>query len=153
MKENIQTGNTGISQDKIGTAADNNTVLFCCELEDQLFLSLINGIMGTEIACRVIQNVVKKSGTAAQIFTLTINILLGISASGSSLFCKIPIVIWVPSLSETTLAILCPPAPNSRLIVMTGYFLSDIIDTSIGLLFILLSMFLLYCNVFCKIIQ
>ena len=26
--------------------------------------------------------------------TLTINILLGISASGSSLFCKIPIVIW-----------------------------------------------------------
>ena len=23
MKENIQTGNTGISQDKIGTAADN----------------------------------------------------------------------------------------------------------------------------------
>ena len=75
MKENIQTGNTGISQDKIGTAADNNTVLFCCELEDQLFLSLINGIMGTEIACRVIQNVVKKSGTAAQIFTLTINIL------------------------------------------------------------------------------
>ena len=42
MKENIQTGNTGISQDKIGTAADNNTVLFCCELEDQLFLSLVN---------------------------------------------------------------------------------------------------------------
>ena len=94
MKENIQTGNTGISQDKIGTAADDNTVLFCCELEDQLFLSLINGIMGTEIACRVIQNVVQKSGATAQIFTLTINILLGISASGSSLFCEIPIVIW-----------------------------------------------------------
>ena len=143
MKENIQTGNTGISQDKIGTAADDNTVLFCCELKDQLFLSLVNSIMGTEITCRVIQNVVQKSGAAAQIFTLTINILLGIAASGSSLFC----------LSETTLAILCPPAPNSRLIVMTGYFLSDIIDTSIGLLFILLSMFFLYCNVFCKIIQ
>lgn len=94
MKENIQTGNTGISQDKIGTAADDNTVLFCCELKDQLFLSLVNSIMGTEIACRVIQNVVQKSGAAAQIFTLTINILLGISASGSSLFCKIPIVIW-----------------------------------------------------------
>ena len=62
MKENIQTGNTGISQDKIGTAADNNTVLFCCELKDQLFLSLVNSIMGTEIACRVIQNVVQKSG-------------------------------------------------------------------------------------------
>ena len=45
MKENIQTGNTGISQDKIGTAADNNTVLFCCELKDQLFLSLVNSIM------------------------------------------------------------------------------------------------------------
>ena len=90
MKENIQTGNTGISQDKIGTAADDNTVLFCCELKDQRFLSL----MGTEIACRVIQNVVQKAGAAAQIFTLTINILLGISASGSSLFCKIPIVIW-----------------------------------------------------------
>ena len=86
MKENIQTGNTGISQDKIGTAADDNTVLFCCELEDQLFLSLVNGIMGTEIACRVIQNVVQKSGTAAQIFTLTINILQGISSSGSSLY-------------------------------------------------------------------
>mgnify|MGYP000211211745 FL=1 len=61
MKENIQTGNTGISQDKIGTAADDNTVLFCCELKDQLFLSLVNSIMGTEIACRVIQNVVQKS--------------------------------------------------------------------------------------------
>ena len=78
----------------LGTAADNNTVLFCCELKDQLFLSLVNSIMGTEITCRVIQNVVQKSGAAAQIFTLTINILLGISASGSSLFCKIPIVIW-----------------------------------------------------------
>ena len=95
MKENIQTGNTGISQDKIGTAADNNTILFCCELKDQLFLSLVNSIMGTEITCRVIQNVVQKSGAAAQIFTLTINILLGISASGSSLLCKIPIVICV----------------------------------------------------------
>ena len=72
MKENIQTGNTGISQDKIGTATDDNTVLFCCELKDQLFLSLVNSIMGTEITCRVIQNVVQKSGAAAQIFTLTI---------------------------------------------------------------------------------
>lgn len=68
MKENIQTGNTGISQDKIGTAADDNTVLFCCELKNQLFLSLVNSIMGTEIACRVIQNVVQKFGAAACIY-------------------------------------------------------------------------------------
>ena len=33
MKENIQTGNTGVSQDKIGTAADNNCGRLCGTLE------------------------------------------------------------------------------------------------------------------------
>ena len=84
MKENIQTGNTGISQDKIGTAADNNTVLFCCELKDQLFLSLVNSIMGTEITCRVIQNVVQKSGAAAQIFTSISSKVRSVKAAISS---------------------------------------------------------------------
>ena len=52
-------------------AEEENEEKKSCELKDQLFLSLVNSIMGTEIACRVIQNVVQKSGAAAQIFTLT----------------------------------------------------------------------------------